>query len=82
MEGQTGLEPANFCLEGRRVSQLHHYPKYGLSDAIWTRTLLRPKQAFYQVELHPDIGATSRILTYEELSDLQSGPLEHSGMVA
>ena len=28
VEGIKGLEPSVFCSEGRRVSQLHHIPKY------------------------------------------------------
>ena len=69
MVGTTGFEPAKIL----SVPSGAFYQTELRSDSIGYS---------YQVELHPDIGATSRILTYEELSELQSDPLEHSGMVA
>ncbi len=39
MAVSTGLEPAIFCVTGRRVNQLHHETTFGCGKRIWTSDL-------------------------------------------
>gem|GEM_PF-1694731 len=43
--GWTGLEPAAFCVTGRRSNQLSYHPKWGKRRDAWAETM--PRQAWF-----------------------------------
>ena len=55
MAVSTGLEPAIFCVTGRRVNQLHHETKYGCGKRIWTSDLWVMSPTSYRTALSRDI---------------------------
>ena len=57
MAVSTGLEPAIFCVTGRRVNQLHHETNYknGCGKRIWTSDLWVMSPTSYRTALSRDI---------------------------
>ena len=55
MAVSTGLEPAIFCVTGRRVNQLHHGTKFGCGKRIWTSDLWVMSPTSYRAAPSRDI---------------------------
>ena len=73
----TGLEPAIFCVTGRRVNQLHQGTKIGCGKRIWTSDLRVMSPTSYQTAPSRDIMAEEK--GFEPLRRLHDLPVFKTG---
>lgn len=80
MAGWTGLEPATFCVTGRRSNQLSYHPDLG-RKVIFRRTTGTVKREFEHTQGAVAWRHTNRVLTWP-LSRKRTSPVQFKETLA